>query len=660
MLPIRLARACISRIIGFPAGARLWPLAFALSVRLVPLGAPALWASQLESPGWQPQDTPYRGSIKLDVDAADVERGIWRVRETIPLARPGRLTLLFPKWVPGNHAPTARIERLAGLVIHAGGRRLDWVRDPVDMHAFHVDVPNGVDALEVRFEYLSATSSADGRVVMTSDMMNLQWFSLVLYPAGYQARQMTVDPGVALPDGWQFTTQLDVASREGSMIRFDPVSLEALIDSPIFAGRHFRRFELGSIEGAPAFLDVVADAPGYLTAPRAVIDAHRRLVAEAGKLFGPPPFRRYTFMLGLTREMGGIGTEHLASSENTRPPEFFSDWQWSALLPHEFSHAWNGKARRPRDLWSPDFNAPMGDSMLWLYEGQTQFWGFVLAARSGLMTRDQVLDVFARLAAYHTGQPGRRWRPVRDTGNDAIMTRELLEEPWPSWHRAVSDSYTEADLMWLETDGLIRELSGEKRGLDDFARSFFAGGGERASLYDAGDVVAGLHRVQPYDWVAFLAARIDSVAPSAPAEWLRRSGYRLIFTDAPSEAFASHQRRTNRLDLSQSLGLVLRGGTSGDVNGVIWDSPAFEAGIVAGTTIRAVNDSQYDPEKLLAAIRNNRGGGNPIRLRVISRNHERAVTIDYRGGLRFPRLERVGGIPDRLGELLNPRTRAPS
>jgi predicted metalloprotease with PDZ domain len=639
----------------FPAIVRRSLTAVAMSVALVPLHAPVLSALQLESVGWQPRDVPYPGVITLAVDATDVERGIFRVHESIPLTRGGRLTLLFPKWVPGNHAPTARIERVAGLVMRVGGRRLDWVRDPVDMHAFHVDVPVGVGTLDVRFEYLSATSSSDGRVVMTAEMMNLQWFSHVLYPAGHHARQITIEPTVRLPDGWELTTQLDVASRDGSTIRFGPASLETLMDSPIFAGRHFRRFELGSMHGAPVFLDVVADSSRFLAASRDVIDAHRRFVTETGMLFGPPPFRRYVFMLGLTREMGGIGTEHLASSENTRPPGFFSDWQWSALLPHELSHAWNGKARRPRDLWSPDFNAPMRNSMLWLYEGQAQFWGFVLAARSGLMTRAQVMDVIARLAAYHTEQPGRRWRPLRDTGNDAIMTRELVDEPTPSWHRALSDSYAEADLMWLEADGVIRELSGETRSLDDFARTFFAGGGERASLYDRRDVIEGLERVQPYDWAAFLAFRVDSTAPAAPTTWLRRSGYRLIFTETPTEAFTSHMRRTNRLDISHSLGLVLSGGTTGEVRAVMWDSPAFEAGLAAGATIRSVNDSTYTPERLLAAIRNNRGGGRPIRLRIVDRHRERAVMIDYRGGLRFPRLERDSSVPDRLGNLLSPR-----
>jgi predicted metalloprotease with PDZ domain len=326
-------------------------------------------------------------------------------------------------------------------------------------------------------------------------------------------------------------------------------------------------------------------------------------------------------------------------------------------LPHELVHAWNGKARRPRELWSPDFNVPMRNSLLWLYEGQTQFWGFVLSARSGLMTRDQVFDVFARLAAKHERQPGRSWRPLRDTGNDAIMTRELIDEPWPSWHRSTNDSYTEADLIWLEADGVIRELSGERRSLDDFARSFFAAGSERASLYDLGDVVTALDRAQPYDWAGFLAARLDSVGSATPSEWLRRSGYRLVFTDTPTEAYAAHHRRTNRVDLGHSLGLVLRGGASGAVSEVVWDSPAFAAGIVAGSTIVAVGDNAYTPERLLGAIGQNRGGGHPIGLRVQHRDRERVVTIDYRDGLRFPRLERVPGVPDRLAALLEARVR---
>jgi predicted metalloprotease with PDZ domain len=602
---------------------------------------------------WRPRDVPYPGVVRIEVDATDVERGIFRVHERVPVKETGRRTLLFPKWVPGNHAATARIERIAGLVIRAGERRLTWTRDAVDMHAFHIDVPDGVTALDIEFQFLSATDNSDGRVVMTPEMLNLQWFSLALYPAGYYARQITFEPHVKLPAAWQFTTQMDVASREGPTVQFKPVSFEMLMDSPLFAGRHFRRIELGELRGAPVFLDVIADAPQYLETPAAAINAFRALVAESGKLFPSPTFRRYNFMLALTNEMGGIGTEHLASSEITRPREYFADWQSNALLPHEFVHAWNGKARRPADLWTPDFNLPMRSSMLWLYEGQTQFWAFVLSARSGVLTRGQVMDIFARLAANHAEQPGRRWRPLADTGNDAIIARELIDEPWPSWHRESNDSYTEGNLIWLEIDGLIRELSGGKRGLEDFARAFFAGGGERASLYDFDDVVAALNTVQRYDWKTFLRARLETV--DAPTEWLRRSGYRLVFSDSPTNEFAAHHARGNRIDLRYSIGLVLRAGSSGEVRDVIWNSPAFEAGLVPGATILSVNGDKYDPDLLIAAIAKNVDGSHPIELKVRNRNRERTVTLDYRGGLRFPRLERTSGTPDGLGDLLAPR-----
>ena len=166
--------------------------------------------------------------------------------------------------------------------------------------------------------------------------------------------------------------------------------------------------------------------------------------------------------------------------------------------------------------------------------------------------------------------------------------------------------------------------------------------------------MAGLGAIAPYDWAGFLERRLDEVAPTVPTEWLRRSGYRLIFTDAPTKEFAAHHERADRLDLRYGPGLVLRAST-GAVTDVIWDSAAFEAGLVPGAAILTVNGVTYDPEALLAAIRRNGGGGTPIELTIMHRDRERAVTLDYSGGLRFPRLERVPEVPDRLGKLLEPR-----
>jgi predicted metalloprotease with PDZ domain len=524
------------------------------------------------------------------------------------------------------------------------------------MYAFHVDVPRGARTLDVAFEFLSATTSEQGRVAATPSMLNLQWFHLALYPAGRYARRISIRPSVLIPDDWSFTTQLPLTAREGQMLQFADVDLEVLMDSPIFAGRHFRRFELGAVHGAPVSLDVIADRPEFLEAAPEAIEAHRRLVDQAGRVFGAPPFQDYRFMLALTEEMGSIGTEHLSSSEITQSPDYLTGSRPSALLPHEFVHAWNGKARRPRELWSADFNQPMRNALIWVYEGQTQFWALMLAGRCGLMTPEQILDVYARLAAIHMEQPGRTWRPLADTSNDLIITRELLDEPWPSWRREGGNAYTEAALMWLEADGVIRELSGEQRGLDDFARQFFAGGGQRPSLYDFDDIVAALNRVQPYDWRAFFDQRLNEVAPVAPTTWLSRSGYRLAFDAAPTPAFVAHHSRGNRVDLQHSLGLILKAGERGEVLHVIWNGPAFEAGLTPGAVILEVQGAPYTAERLFAAIEANHGGGHPIALKIEARRRERTVTIDYRGGLRFPRLERAADTTDRLGALLAPRS----
>jgi predicted metalloprotease with PDZ domain len=624
------------------------------------LQAPLL--AQIPAPlvGWQPQDVAFPGTIRLRVDATDVSRGIFRVTETIPVHRPGRLTLLYPKWVPGEHAASAPLERFAGLVIRAAGRPLRWKRDPIDMHAFHIDVPPKVANLEVEFQFLTPTNADQGRVVATMDMLNLQWFSVAMYPAGYFASRITVQPEVTLPVGWKLATQLEVASSTGATTLFQPSSLETLLDSPIFAGRHFRAYNLGKVGHAPVSLNVVADKPEYLDAGSEGLAAHRRLVEQVGLLFGRPPFERYDFLLALTREMGSIGMEHLASSENTSIPEYFTDWKnshvYRALLPHEMAHSWNGKARRPEDIWSPDFNLPMRTSLLWVYEGQTSFWGFVLAARSGLMSQQQVMDVIARLAASHAAAPGRAWRPMADTSNDPVVSRGLISYPWPSWHRTVLSTYEEGNLMWLEADGIIRSLSRERRSLDDFAHAFFSGGGKKPSLYNAEDVIAALDRLQPYDWREFLRARLETTTPDTPTDWLSRSGYRLVYTDVPTEHFAAFQKRGRHVDLSHSLGLFLADSPDGIIREVIWDSPAFQAELTAGSVISSVNGQPYSSDLLKAAIQKNRSGESPIELAVNARNRTRTVVLDYRGGLRYPRLQRISSVPDRLRSLLMPRS----
>src|SRR5215467_1619668 len=443
-----------------------------------------------------PKDTPYAGTIRLNVDATDIDRHIFKVRESLPVRGGDQLLLLYPQWLPGNHSPSGRVDKLGGLVIRANGTRLEWKRDPVDVFAFHVAVPPAATALDVEFQYLSPVEGNEGRVVMTPEMLNLQWKAVVLYPAGYFSRQIVFEAGVHLPDGWQFATALDTVSTNGDTTTFKPVPLETLVDSPIFAGRFFKRVDLQAPGPAPVHLDVVADRPELLEIKPEQLEAHRSLVDQAYKLYGSHHYDHYDLLLALTDRMGGIGLEHHRSSENGTIPDYFTEWDKNPdsreLLPHEYTHSWNGKFRRPADLWTPNYNVPMRDSLLWVYEGQTQYWGYVLASRSGLVTKQQALDEMAMTAATYDHRIGRQWRPLEDTTNDPIAG---LRRPqaWRSWQRS-EDYYSEGQLIWLDVDTLIREQSGGKRSLDDFAKAFFGieDGSTTILTYTFDDVVKAL------------------------------------------------------------------------------------------------------------------------------------------------------------------------
>jgi predicted metalloprotease with PDZ domain len=613
--------------------------------------------SPMPAPIPEPRDVPYPGAIRLSVDATDIERRIFRVHETIPV-RPGEpFVLLYPQWLPGNHSPGGRVDRLAGLMIHANGARLEWTRDPVNVYAFHVSVPVGVSALDLEFQFLSAVDQSEGRIVVTPNMLNLQWNSVVLYPAGYFSRQINVEPSVRLPDGWQLATALESVSSSDGLTTFKPVPLNTLVDSPIFAGRYFERLDLDPGASVPVHLNIVADRPELFEVKPEQLAAHRALVQQAYKLYGSHHYDHYEFLLALTDEMGDIGLEHHQSSEDGTVPGYFTEWEKNAgerdLLPHEYTHSWNGKFRRPADLWTPNFNVPMRDSLLWVYEGQTQYWGFVLAARSGLLTRQQTLDVLAMTAAAYDHRVGREWRALQDTTNDPItaMRRPI---PWRSWERS-EDYYSEGLLIWLDADTLIRERSGGKRSLDDFARAFFGieNGSYVTSTYTFDDVVKALNGVEPYDWANFLRTRLDGHGSGAPLDGVARGGYKLVYTETPTDYFKSSEAGRTSTDLMYSLGFVI--GREGRLADVLWDGPAYKAGLTIGTQIVAVNGIALHADRLKDAITKAKTSADPIELLVRNGDRYRTVRIDYHGGLRYPRFERDASVPARLDDILTPK-----
>ena len=586
------------------------------------------------------RDIAYPGTMRLMVDATDTNQNIFRVRQVIPVATAGPMTLLYPKWLPGTHAPRGQIEKLVGLTISAGGKPVRWVRDPVDVHAFHVDVPQGARELNVAFQFVSATQEDQGRIVVTPAMMNLQWQSVSLYPAGYYVRNIPVQASVTWPAGWQAATALRPASASGATVTYQTTDYDTLVDSPVFAGRHFKSVALSP----KVTLNIVADEADDLATTPAQIEAHKKLVTEARALFGSEQYDHYDFLLALTKEMGAIGLEHHRSSENGVGREYFTDWNKGPgrrnLLPHELAHSWNGKYRRPKGLWTPDFRTPMQDNLLWVYEGQTQFWGYVLGARSGLYSGEQTLDTLAAIAAALDQRVGRTWRPLEDTTHDPIIAARK-PKGWTSWQRA-EDYYNEGLLIWLEVDGLLRELTKGRRSMDDFARAFFGGrdGDWGVSTYEFADIVATLDGIAPYDWATFLRQRLGATSSEAPKQGFAKGGYRLVYTAEPNSTVRDIEDRTGVVDLSFGPGLTLS--RSGVVDGVVWDSPAFNAGLAVGMTVVAVNGTSYSPERIKRAISDNKGGKSPIALLVRSGDKYRNINLDYSGGLVYPHLQKIG------------------
>ena len=400
-----------------------------------------------------PQDIAYPGTMILQVDARDHDQGIFRITQTIPVDKAGRFTLLYPEWLPGNHAPRGEIEKLTGLEFTAAGQTLSWVRDDVDVFAFHVTVPDGLSQITAKFQFVSATMANQGRIVMAPSMLNLRWHQVSLYPAGYYVRQIPVAATAVYPADWQAASALRPKSTTGNTVVYEKTDYDTLVDSPVFAGQFFETYPLTN----RTHLNIVADDAKFLRPTKEQIAPHVALVREAEALFGSHPYDRYDFLLALTDEMGGIGLEHHRSSENAVNREYFTDWDSGPgrrnLLPHEITHAWNGKYRRPAGMWTPDFRQPMRDNLLWVYEGQTQFWGYVLGARSGLYSKQDTLDAFAAIAAGMDLRVGRNWRPLIDTTHDPIIAARQ-PKPWDSWQRA-EDYYNEGLLIWLEADQII-------------------------------------------------------------------------------------------------------------------------------------------------------------------------------------------------------------
>lgn len=599
------------------------------------------------------QDRSPPAPMTLLVNATDTQRGILRVKQNIPIEKSGTNYLLYPKWLPGKHAPRGAIDALSGLKIFANGKQIAWTRDPVDVFAFKVDVDEGVKSLDVEFQFLSPIQSREGRIVVTPEMMNIQWEQVALYPAGYYTRNIGVKPSILLPKGWTGVAALDGGVKTGNRINYSLTNFETLIDSPMFAGIHYKKWDLGH----NVTLNVFGDEAKNLEAKPEHIADHRALVDEAVILFDSKHFDRYEFLLALTSKLGRIGLEHHRSSENTRDKDYFTNYDNTAisrgLLPHEIIHSWNGKFRRPEGLWTPDYRTPMQDNLLWLYEGQTSYWDLVLGARSGMQSKDIVLGEWARNAAYYSHQAGREWRSLEDTTHDPIVAARK-PKPYPSWQRR-EDYYREGSLVWMAVDMTLRTQTNGKKSLDDFAKAFFGinDGDWGTVTYNFDTIVKTLNDIHPYNWVNFLDKRLRQAGQDAPIEGLELGGYKLVWKDKPSKY--EKQVMTNRKSLSLVYSIGISLATDGRIVDVLWDSIAFNKGIVGGSEIIAIDGKAYNHARMQAAVSQAKETKKPFNILIKRGETYTPYEMDYYNGLRFPHLEAINEGEQPLDRLLKPR-----
>ena len=602
--------------------------------------------------------------IHLTVDASDAPRRIFHVIEEIPVAA-GELTLFFVKWIPGEHSPSGQVVNLVNLQIEDGSVPLDWHRDPIDMFALNSSVPAGTRSITVTFDYVSPTDGFDfqGGVTATGNLAIVNWNQVLLYPKGYSADELTFITQLSLPEDWKYGTALSVDQSEGNRVRFKQVSLTTLVDSPVNLGRHYRHIDLAP-GSAPAFtMDLVAESVSALNVHDSALRSFERLIPEANHLFGGPHrYREYHFLVTLSDPIAKIAQEHHESSDN-RFPEFSLTDPASLMiqadvLPHEFVHAWNGKSRRPAGLSTPDYQVPMRDDLLWVYEGLTQYLGEVLAARSGAWSPETYRENLAQTSAMLDRRAGRAWRPLADTALAAQLLY-FAPESWSNLRRG-TDFYPEGTLIWLAVDSLIREQSRGKRSIDDFCRSFFGNPGAppEVSSYTYDDLLKGLNLVAKYDWDAFFQRTVERVNERAPLEGIEKGGWKLVYTDQMSGLQRSREQIMQVTDISYSLGLLIDAGADyGKIRDVVVGSPAHQAGIVPGMRLMAVMGRKWSPDHLRDAIDAARNSQKPIELLIEDEEFFTTVRIDYHQGAQYPQLQRVPNRPDLIGDIIQPRVR---
>jgi len=601
-------------------------------------------------------------NVTISVDATTAPRKIFHATLTIP-ATPGDLTLYYPKWIPGEHAPDGPVIDLAGLFfrtaarngLKANGPTLKWRRDLQDGFTIHVEVPQGVSEIQADLDFVSPATFEGGFSAgssATAKLAVISWNQVLLYPKGYKSDDINYTASLMIPDGWKFGTPLPITSHSGNEIHFAPTSLTTLVDSPVITGEFLKVVPLA--QDPLTEMDIAADSAAALEAPQQVWDQYKSLVDQAQKLFGAHHYRDYHFLYTLSDHVAHFGLEHHESDDSRVDERSLVDDTArklaAGLLPHEYVHSWNGKFRRPYDLATPDYQQPMQGDLLWVYEGLTNYLGWVLTARSGLLTVDQDRDDLAVTAANLDHLPGRQWRNLQDTA-DAAPQLYFSPQAWYSWRRG-TDFYNEDTLNWLWVDVIIRQQSKGAKSIDDFCHLFHGAPstGPALKTYTFDDVVNTLNQVVPYDWRGFWTERLTNHGPGAPLGGIEAGGWKVVYDENPSEMLSAAAGMFRFVPAGFALGLNLN--NEGNISDTIEGEFAAKAGIGPGMKVVAVNGRRFSPEVLRDAIKAAKNSRDTIDLLIENTDYYKTYKLDYHGGEKYPHLVRDDSQPDLLREIL--------
>jgi predicted metalloprotease with PDZ domain len=593
-------------------------------------------------------------TVTISVDATTAPRKIFHATLKIP-ASAGDLTLYYPKWIPGEHAPDGPVTDLAGLKFFANGKTLKWRRDLLDGFTIHVEVPVGESEVTAELDFLSPATFEGGFSAgssATDKLAIISWNQVLLYPKGYKSDDINYTASLKLPNGWKFGTPLPIVNQSGNEIHFSTVSLTTLVDSPVITGEFLKVVPLA--QDPVTEMDIAADSTAALDAPQSVWDTYKSLVDQAQKLFGAHHYRDYHFLYTLSDHVAHFGLEHHESDDSRVDERALVDDTSrklaASLLPHEYVHSWNGKFRRPYDLATPDYQQPMQDDLLWVYEGLTNYLGWVLTARSGLLTAEQDRDDLALTASGLDHEPGRTWRNLQDTA-DAAPQLYFSSRSWYSWRRG-TDFYDEDTLNWLWVDVIIRQQTKGKKSIDDFCHLFHGAPstGPALKTYTFDDVVNALNEVLPYDWRGFWTERLTTHNAHAPLGGIEGGGWKLTYDSTPSEMLNGYASAYHFVPAGQAIGLSLN--DDGNVSDTIEGELAAKAGIGPGMKVIAVNGHRFSPEVLRDAIKASKSDTAPIELLIENADYYKTYKIDYHGGEMYPHLVRDESKPDLLSDIL--------